>query len=217
MNIEVNKNFFERHCENLDRRTLYGQFTDLERDFLYNFIRVLKPKKLVEFSPCNGYTTCIMASALKCEGVLPDSFETYELDESCANSTEQNLYFNDFEYVKVVCGDVMCAMDLESLKKCDFLFIDSNHDKEFAQRYVDSFFPLVRIGCYVAVHDIFYDERKNGESEVILSYLEKNNLQETYYVPDLLKKFDILDNGVNILGLSKNVEQSSMLIFRKDV
>jgi len=211
--INVNKSFFDSSIA-LDRLMLYGQFTDREKDFLYHFVQELKPSSVVEFSSCCGYVTSIIASALRDSNVVSESFDTYEIDLQCYNHTCNNLWMQDFDSVNVVCGDVMKTMNTDSLKRCKFLFVDSDHSKEFAESYVNKFFSLLSNDCYVAVHDIYCSEETNPESLVILNYLKKNNIHEVYYVPEILAQLGIPDDSKNVLRTDKIIERSSLLIFR---
>jgi predicted O-methyltransferase YrrM len=196
---------------------LYGQFSDRERDLLYNFIRELKPKKIVEFSPAQGYSTSIIASALRDENVPVESFETYEMDEHCACVTEQNLYFQDFEYIKVIHGDVLETMNLKSIEQCDFLFIDSEHCGEFVRKYVDKFFSHIPQGIYVMVHDIRVrnGEPCNEESEIILNYIHDNGITEYFHILDKLRDLNLTDDGTNPLSGRNELEHSTLFIFKR--
>jgi predicted O-methyltransferase YrrM len=215
--INVDKTYFENHITDLNRRFLGGQFTNRERDFLYNFVFNLKPTKIVEFSQYRGYTTCIIGTALKDCGITPQSFETYEMDEDCACITEHNLYFHDLEYVKVVHGDVLETMDLQSLRDCNFLFIDSEHCGEFVQKYVDKFFGLVSSGVYVMVHDIRTKDGEpiNEESRIIFDFVKNNNCSEFYHVRDKMKEFDISDDGTNECSENHEPEISTLFVFKR--
>lgn len=209
--LGIDESYFENKC-NLNRFDLYGQYTDTEKNFLYSFIRKIKPKGILEFSPCQGYTTCVMGTALRDEEVKFDFFESFELDKDCYEKTKSNLLIHDIKNIKVINGDVLKCMDPEKLKKCDLMFIDCNHDKFFARQYVDKFFPLLPKGTWVMVHDIVFSV-KNEETVVIQEYLEEHNINDYFYVPDVLRYLGVDDYSLNVLG-SRNREYSTSLWFR---
>jgi len=211
--IGVNPSFFNTNLQ-IDRMSLYGQFTDREKDFLFNFLRLIKPSKVVEFSPCYGYTTAIAYCALKTENVDIEYFQSYEIDTSCFNATKKVIQVLNYDKAEVILGDVLEKMDLEKLKNCDFLLVDSDHNKEFVQKYVDKFFPLLKKGAWVMVHDVFFEPVINGETEVITKYIKDNDIANYFFLPDLMRKFNIEDNGLNMLSNNPSVEKTMTLWFQ---
>lgn len=210
--IKLTKEILEQHIE-IDRQSYYGQFTDNERNVLFNMVVWFQPKKIIEFSPSFGYTTITIAGAATTYGGF-ETFETYEFDPRCVNATRHHLNKSGFNTVKVVEGDVLEAMDLDKLQKCDFFFIDSDHDRKFVEKYVEKFFHLIPKGIWVAVHDIAFDP-PNGETEVITEWLKKNNRQKYFYVRDLANRFGVEDRVLNPLN-GKSMENSTTLWWKNE-
>lgn len=194
----------------IDRKALYGQFTENEKNVLFNMVQWIKPKRIIEFSPSHGYTTIVIAAA----SPQFESFETYEFDSQCVVRTRQHLKQTGFDRVKVVEGDVLQTMNLDSIRQCDFFFIDSDHDRKFVEKYVDKFFHLIPKGIWVAVHDIAFDP-VNGETEVITDWMKKNNITKHFFVRDLANYFGVNDRTPNALN-PKNMENSTTLWFKNE-
>jgi predicted O-methyltransferase YrrM len=174
-----------------------GQLDKFEKVFLYNFIQKIKPKNIIEFSPAEGCSTVIISKALSNLNIVPNFFETHEINEKFADTTEFTLYDFDIDFVKVKRGDVFKTMNKDNLSNADFIFIDSDHGREFAQKYVDNFFLLIKSQCWVAVHDIrFHKLYKNEESFVIKSFIENNKdkIDTYFHITDLMKMFGIAND-----------------------
>lgn len=168
--------------------------TQTERNFLFNFVKKIAPRKVMEFSPFHGFSTITIASALKEIGIKPDFFETHEINKENVALTDFNLYDNNIDGVKIVEGDVFDTLDREKLKEVDFLMIDSDHSGEFAKRYINEFLPLLKDGCWVAIHDMscgWYF--RSDEAKEILDYFENKNINTFFHIGDLLKIYQIVD------------------------
>jgi len=172
--------------------TNWDTMADADRVFLYNFIQKIKPEKVIEFSSCNGHSTVTIAKALLDINKEPVFFETHELEQKYANNTDLLLYDYDIDFVTVNQGDVLETMDRDKLKEVDFLFVDSDHSKEFTERYIEDFFPLLKKGCWVGVHDMrFHPDYLTDETSLVKSYIEDSNIKEYFHVADLLKMFKL--------------------------
>lgn len=170
--------------------------TQIERNMLFNFIKKIKPRSVMEFSPFHGFSTVTICSALMEVGIRPTFFETHEIEKENIRLTEYNLYENNVDYVKVIPGDVFQTLDREKLKEVDFLFIDSDHSGAFARRYINEFFPLLKDGCWVAIHDIACDIYFRSEEAVeVLKYLKDTAAPTFFHIEDLMKMYRIVDKN----------------------
>lgn len=221
--LRLPKEIFDNHVV-INRKHFYGQYGENEKNVLFNMVAWLKPKRILEFSPSDGYTTCLIAGACGAEGELSrttkivetyEEFITHEIDPECIRYTKNHLHAAGFNRVQVVEGDVLQTLDIEKLKKVDFFFIDSDHEKSFVQKYVDKFFDFIRPGAWVAVHDIAFDPI-NGETEVIVDWLRKNNRKKYFYVRDLANYFGINDHLPNLINDSGAKEYSTTLWFKNE-
>lgn len=200
---------------NLNRVAMYGQCTDNETNFLYNFVRKIKPKKVLEFSPSHGYTTANIALALIVEDVDFDYIETYEIDPTCFSHAKNNFKkLGIDDKIKIILGDALKTLNTDKLKECDLFFIDSDHEKEFCQKYVDKFFDLIPKGAWVGIHDISFKPTMNGETEVITKWIKDRGIVDYFYIPDVLKSMNINDNCPNGLN-TRNRETSITLWFKR--
>ena len=169
--------------------------TQVERNFLFNFIKKIAPRKIMEFSPFHGFSTLTICNALTEISIRPDFFETHEINKENVRLTNYHLYENDIDFVKVVEGDVFQTLDKEKLKEVDFLLIDSDHSGEFAERYIEEFFPLLKDGCWVAIHDMSADWYFESDERVgVLKYLNDNNVDDFFHIADLMKIYQIVDD-----------------------
>src|SRR3990167_9740125 len=169
--------------------------TQSERNFLFNFIKKIMPRKIMEFSPFHGFSTLTICDALAQVNIHPDFFETHEIDKENTRLTNFNLYENNVDFVKVIEGDVFQALDREKLKEVDFLLVDSDHSGGFARHYVDDFFPLLKDGCWIAIHDISPDWYfASPERDVVIAYFEKNKIDTYFHIEDLMKMYQIVDD-----------------------
>lgn len=194
--IGLDETFFEDKFSILQIDDVPNYIQQMDRNekiFLYNFIQKILPQKILEYSCHKGYSTTFISKALISANIKPDFFETHEINPNFAKEAEYTLYNNDIDFVKVKTGDVFDTLDREKLKEADFVFVDSDHSKEFAERYVKEFFPLIKKGCWVGVHDMrFHPNYINGETLMVQKYLTDNNIVEYFYVSDLLKIYKMV-------------------------
>ncbi|HIJ59268.1 MAG TPA: hypothetical protein HPP56_01425 [Nitrospirae bacterium] len=132
-------------------------YNDLDGLILYAMIRIIKPKNVIEFSPYRGYSTLFIYKALEKNNEF-FSFETFDLAE-CTEFTEMMRLFNI--NLKVRTGDAIQTVPLyikeNNLdRNINFCHIDSLHEYEFAQDYINKIFPLLGDDCIIAIHDIYY-------------------------------------------------------------
>jgi len=168
------------------------QLTDTEVSFLYNFVKKISPEKVLEFSCGSGGSTVTISKALIDSGKKPIFFETHDIEESCINMTKKTLADNNIDFVKLKLGDALDTLDREKLKEVDFLFVDSDHEREFSKRYVDEFLPLLKKDCWVAVHDMrFHNDYITPETSILAEYLFKSKNNSFFYMADLMKMFGI--------------------------
>ncbi|MBS1663177.1 MAG: class I SAM-dependent methyltransferase [Bacteroidetes bacterium] len=156
-------------------------FDDMESELLYMLVREFAPSFSIEFSPYFGYsTTWILAALRKNNNGLLKSFDIV-----------------DFSYPKVkasgladrwefVLGDVTQNYPIFEYADIDFVFIDSDHTREFANRYCREFLaPLHEQAIKsckiipVMTHDIYSWETKEvptEEGEEVLNFLKERDI-----------------------------------------
>jgi len=183
-----------------------------EKVFLYNFVQKILPKKILEYSCHKGHSTTIISKALIDSGIVPDFFETHEIDPGFAAEADHTLYDNDIDFVKINVGDVFDTIDREKIKEADFILVDSDHSGEFTERYVKEFFPLIKSGCWIAVHDFNLSPHYlSPEAEVVVKYIHDNNIDSYFHISDLLKTFKMTVDYSEFQHCSRN----TLMFFRK--
>lgn len=148
------------------------QFSDIEAELTYMLLREVKPDNVVEFSPCHGYSTVWILLALRKnnKGLL----HSFDIINNCEEQIPE--YLKDrFRFTQ---GDVKKNLH-KFPKKIDYLFIDSDHSKEFCEWYIDTVFPLIN-NIYVSVHDVLKRHPSGklvfGEAKHISRWCEENNI-----------------------------------------
>jgi len=183
-----------------------GQMDAYEHAFLYNFVRKIRPERVIEFSPCNGESTCTIMHAIRIANVKLQFFATHELRPAAAGNCRNNLKDNGFSEVEVKEGNVFHTMSMDQLEAADFVLIDSDHSEAFCERYYREFLPRIKDGCWVAVHDLRFDDKINPEAIVIQRFIEENNITNYFWTGDVL----------NALGIQNETHvRNRMLYFQR--
>ena len=100
---------------------------------IYNVVRELKPKKIIDFGLLYGYSTVCLAQGVRDNGfgeiIGYDLFEDYQYKNSIKDIVEYNLqYYNLNEYVTLIKKDF--NKWLEEMEDFDLLHLDiSNNGK----------------------------------------------------------------------------------------
>ncbi len=147
------------------------QFDDISAEITYLMVRDTKPDVVVEISPCHGWSTCWILSALRDNraGML----HSYDVVDIAVRNIAPELSSGRWTFHK---GDV-CS-NLESIpSSIDYLFIDSDHSAKFAEWYLEHVVPRVVEGGVVSVDDVFHQRdpgKFDGEGRVVVDWLEAN-------------------------------------------
>lgn len=130
-----------------------GSFDSGDAEFLFNFVRHIKPKKIIEVG-C-GTSTKIIQSAI----LFNEKEKNTICSHICIEPYEQP-WLERFPKIKLI-RDKVENLDLnlfQDLKSGDLLFIDSSHmirpQGDVLHEYL-SIIPCLQKGVYVHVHDIF--------------------------------------------------------------
>lgn len=142
-----------------------GGISAFEAVLLYILVLDREPRFTIEFSPNKGYSTFAISSALRILN-KPATFATFEISEKCVNYTKERLLKHDLSnYCEVIHGDAIVEIEKYlkiNNKHVDLCFIDSDHGKEFAQKYINRLFPLFSRGSLIAVHDIAAEKHSDN-------------------------------------------------------
>tara|TARA_X000000368_G_scaffold321861_1_gene258982 strand:+ start:125 stop:958 length:834 start_codon:yes stop_codon:yes gene_type:complete len=160
----------------------HPQFADTEAEITMLLLLEFKPKKVVEFSPCNGWSTALILDTLNHNNnnALLQSFDVHDI---CLQNIEvpNNV---KWEFIK---NDVKLEYSNMIKNEIDYLFIDSDHSEDFAKYYVNNLLtPLLsqtkqlKKQIVVSVHDVFHWCNNNGkasiEGKVVIDWLNNNNI-----------------------------------------
>ena len=154
-----------------------GSFESGDAEFLFNMVRHIKPKRIIEVG-C-GTSTKIIQHALN----LNEKEQSYKGSHICVEPYEHPWLAN-LPNIKLVREKVE-FLDLklfEELKDGDFLFIDSSHvlrpQGDVLHEYL-TIIPSLNKGVYVHVHDIFTpnDYLENWVKENVLFWNEQYLLE----------------------------------------
>jgi predicted O-methyltransferase YrrM len=154
-----------------------GSFESGDAEFLYNIVRHIKPKRIIEVG-C-GTSTKIIQHALK-NNEAENSFRATHV---CVEPYEQP-WLASYPNIKLV-REKIELLDLklfEELEAGDLLFIDSSHmvrpQGDVLHEYL-TIIPSLNNGVYVHVHDIFTprDYLENWIKENVLFWNEQYVLE----------------------------------------
>ena len=179
MNIDFIKTLYRKYVDDLktlkqQQKLLYHekawwpQFDDLEAEITYLRIRDCAPETVVEISPCRGWSTTWILSALRDNSVGTlfsydvHDFSKYNVPKDLATRWVLNI------------GDAKEA----DIPKPDYLFIDSDHSKEFAEWYIEDLFEKYN-SIPTSVHDVFHTSDPNGfslEGGIVIDWLNSKEI-----------------------------------------
>ena len=173
-------NWFVRRLRKLRLRRymLFPALDDLEAEITYLLIRARRPKVVVEMSPNAGWSTTWILSALRDNGDGGQLW-SYDLHETSTKVVPRRLAEGRWHFVQ---GDAR-----ETVPKApdfDYLFIDSDHTRGFAEWYVKALFLRIRPGTIVSVHDVFHVPHPSDEGEIVIEWLAGQGL--SYWMPSPL-------------------------------
>lgn len=174
--------------EQFDDIDQYCQFDDIEAELLYMFIREYQPEHMIEFSPMGGWSTSWILEALNRNN--KGKCVSYDLvDNSKVNLSKLDLNKERWELVQ---GDVQQQYSSFDFDSIDFIFIDSDHSTEFAERYVQEVLVPAKESCEsrgkkipVFIHDVFGQFAFSAqEGEVVRRFLFENEIE--HITPSIL-------------------------------
>lgn len=117
---------------------------------IYSMVRHFKPKSILHIGTWFGGSTClIMAAFLKNNQQF--EYVASELLDDKRKSTEENCIKKNGVAPKMI-GDITKNLD-KVPKEIDFLFHDSDHDKETTEWVFENIFPRLKDGALVIFHD----------------------------------------------------------------
>lgn len=190
------------------------QYDDIEAELTILFILHYKPKNIIEFSPCTGWSTSIILDSLE-ENNSNSKLISYDIVDKCSKFIK-NLNHKNVEWVFEL-GDVTKKFKTWDLNTIDYLFIDSDHSTNFAIKFInDLLIPLLH-NCklnkrkvIVSVHDVFHG-RKNEPIEEgleVINFLLKNKIEYFTVARPLIQNYIVINNFRKNLGITNVIHPS---------
>lgn len=192
------------------------QLDDIESEITYLLIRELKPKKIVEISPCGGWSTSWILNAIKDNGT--GRLYSYDIVDDSTKVIPKQLAQGRWAFFK---GDIKKKME-KIPKDMDYVFIDAEHTANFAEWYTKNLFPIIPKESTISVHDVFHTTDPNGkytEGGVVINWLTKNKTK--YFTASRAKNKKSFEKIKLVRGkfnFGKNIirsEANSMIFFKK--
>ena len=128
-------------------------FTFGDAEYLYNIIRLFRPKKIIEIG--SGYSTLMSKNAIRKN--IEDNIE-YNCEHTCIEPY-QNNWLKEIGVNLIIKKVEEVELDVfKSLQKNDILFIDSTHiirpQGDVLYEYLE-ILPTLNKGVLIHIHDIF--------------------------------------------------------------
>lgn len=198
-----------------------GSFESGDADFLYQIIRYIKPRKIIEIG--SGNSTKIARLAL-----MKNKSETNNDYEHICIEPFRHHSLEKLDSITVVPERIEnCDFDwANELNEGDFLFVDSSHmirpQGDVLKEYLE-IFPQLKPGVYIHIHDIFTpkdypkswivdDLRFWNEQYLLEALLTNTNRYEIVAALNLLKNHYYEDLSEVCPYLSKDREPGSFYI-----
>jgi predicted O-methyltransferase YrrM len=167
----------------LRRHMLFPALDDIEAEITYLLIRARRPRVVLEMSPNAGWSTSWILHALRDNG-NGGQLWSYDLHDTCTKFVPAYLASGRWHFVQ---GDVRNT--IQSAPAFEYLFIDSDHSKPFAEWFVSALFPRLSPGTVVSVHDVFHSATPSEEGKVVIGWLADRGL--SYWTPSPLTAADV--------------------------
>ncbi len=151
------------------KRFMNPQLDDIESEITYLRIRDRRPESVVEISPFRGWSTTWILRALRDNGA--GRLVSFDLHDDAHRFVPKDLA----ERWRLVVGDVRERVG-ELPETIDYLFIDADHRRAFAEWYLETLIPRLSPGAGISIHDVFHGrgpQRGRGEARVVLDWLDQ--------------------------------------------
>ncbi|MEO5567159.1 MAG: class I SAM-dependent methyltransferase [Gemmatimonadaceae bacterium] len=157
---------------------------DIEAEISYLLLRAQRPDTVVELGASGGWSTTWLLHALRDNG--RGSLHSYDIVDFSVGNVPAELADGRWYFSA---GDVRDAQMPPSI---DYLFIDCDHSREFAEWYLAHLLPSLRPGTPVSIHDIFHpgfvwrfwnfsENTRMGEVPAIKRWLREREID--YFTP----------------------------------
>jgi len=193
----------------LPGRDLDPQSDDIDCEIAYLLIRSVRPRTIVEISPCGGWSTTWLLSGLR--DANRGHLYSYDLIDDALRTVPRSLAAERWTFVK---GDIR-KRESSIPTPIDYLFLDAEHSASFAGWYLETLLPILSADAIVTIDDIFHPELERagetGESKAVLSWLADHGLPYFTAAPSANREaFDQLVDLRQRLGLAGRIHSSTV-------
>ncbi len=124
-------------------------------EWIYTFVKMNKPKMILELGTCCGFSAITMALANTQGQVF-----TIEGAKEIAEVAQSNIQTAGSKNITQITGRFADVLDgtLESIAPIDFAFIDGHHDQEATLRYFKQIRPFMAKNSVMAFDDIAWSK-----------------------------------------------------------
>jgi len=197
--METNKEIvikaWEQYSPELDYKKInqiqkgHGQFHISEAQFLYSLVRHIKPKKIVECSPNEGFTTTIIMEALR-KNAISSKLLSFDIHE---NSKRHDVPKGNINRELIV-GDARKTIPDNFLKEADFILIDSDHSYDFGKWYSKKL-QIAKSGTFIMIHDWPMYASDGASDNIIPEYAPPAIMQKIWNLEVLAVKQYFINKG----------------------
>lgn len=175
---KLNKKYWDKVNYFFGDEGFEHRFEEVSSAMMYSLIREYKPINVVALGTSHGGSTCIITAALLANKI-PYKYLAAEKEEDLRKETRENVK-RKYHVAPKMIGDLTKYRNYPD--EIDFLFHDTNHDRETTEWVFKNIMPKVKKGALVIFHDWAVEE-KNGK------WIGKNGMwPETQYMIELYKK-----------------------------
>ena len=155
-------------------------------ELLHAFVRSTKPKVVVETGTHKGFSSLMIASALRHNG----AGRLYTVDLEDHGVAAELAKFGLGQWGTFIKGDGKIVIKdlLPKLPTIDFLFLDADHSTESVYAEFVAGKPSLKPGSYIAFHDSRIDAR---EAAAVARILQENPRWQHLHF-DTARGFDII-------------------------
>jgi len=143
---------------------------ELEGEITYLLIRDRRPKDVIEMSPNTGWSTMWILSALR-DNRNGSQLRSYDIHDISTRYVPRSLANGRWKFIQ---GD--CRRTLRDVEQADYLFIDSDHSREFAKWYTNLILTRTKPGTVVSVHDVYHSTDPSEEGKIVFNWLKQSKL-----------------------------------------
>lgn len=134
-------------------------------ELLAGIVRAMKPKIIIETGTYKGFSTLMIASALK----RNERGHLYTIDLNDWKVLEECRKFELDSFVTFIQGDSRLAIRelIAKIDNVDFLWLDADHTKKSILEELEAALPAIRPGALIAFHDtILFKEEADAIKEI---------------------------------------------------